>query len=99
MGKEREKKIKYLFVKCLVRVICVKRSDRILKITFDEIIIRNAKTKTTDDSPRDRKFSELVIIFLGGIPPRAITFRQSGTYHLARWLRCVVHSLELLIFL
>lgn len=71
----------------------------ILKDEADEII-SYAKNKLTEDLPRDdyQEFLELVIIFLGGVPPRGITFRQPGPYHLARWMAKAIYSLKLFIF-
>lgn len=71
----------------------------ILKNDVDEIILY-AKKKITEELPRDdyQEFLELVIIFLGGVPPRGIAFRQPGPYHLARWMSKAIYSLKLFIF-
>lgn len=71
----------------------------ILKNDADEIILY-VKKKITENLPRDdyQEFLELVIIFLGGIPPRGIAFRQPGPYHLARWMAKAIYSLKLYIF-
>lgn len=73
--------------------------NNILKNEADEIM-EYAKKKLTEDLPRDdyQEFLELVIIFLGGVPPRGIFFRQPGPYHLARWMAKAIYSLKLFIF-
>ncbi|KAF0750514.1 Uncharacterized protein FWK35_00026340 [Aphis craccivora] len=39
----------------------------------------------------------LVLIYLGGIPPNDIRFRQPGAYHLARWMSKALYCLKILI--
>jgi len=50
--------------------------------------------------PRDdyKEFLELVIIFLGGVPPKSIHFQRPGAYHLARWMCKGIYCLKLYIF-
>jgi hypothetical protein len=69
----------------------------ILKNEIDEIIVYT-KIKIIEDLSRDdyQEFLELVIIFLGSVPPRGIVFRKPGPYHLARWMAKVIYSLKYL---
>ena len=50
--------------------------------------------------PREdyREFLELVIIFLGGTPPRGISFRGPGAFHLARWMAKAIYCLKMYLF-
>lgn len=41
---------------------------------------------------------ELIIIFLGGSPPRGIKFTKPGALHLARWMAKAIYCLKILIF-
>ena len=56
--------------------------------------------RLNDNFPRDdyREFLELVLIFLGGSPPRGIKFRQPGAYHLARWMAKAIYCIKILLF-
>jgi len=72
---------------------------KILHKVADDVIIF-----CTDDLnlnlPRDdyKEFLELVIIFLGGIPPKGIHFKRPGAYHLARWMCKGIYCLKIYIF-
>lgn len=50
--------------------------------------------------PREdyKEFLELVVIFLGRIPPKGIHFRCPGAYHLARWMCKGIYCLKIYIF-
>ena len=50
--------------------------------------------------PREdyRQFLDLVIIFLGGTPPRGISFRGPGAFHHARWMAKAICSLKIDLF-
>ena len=50
--------------------------------------------------PREdyRKFLELVIIFLGGTPPRGISFRGPEAFHHARWMAKAIYCLKMYLF-
>ena len=52
------------------------------------------------ESVRDdyREFTELSIVFLGGLPARAIHFMAPGAMHHARWLSKVIYSLKVWMF-
>ncbi|KAL4131631.1 hypothetical protein QTP88_008916 [Uroleucon formosanum] len=60
---------------------------KILHIVADDVIIF-CKDTLNQNLPRDdyKEFLELVIIFLGGVPPKGIHFKRPGAYHLARWM-------------
>lgn len=64
----------------------------ILKGISDEILIF-AKNKIKDNFPRDdyKELLELIIIFLGGVPPQGIHFRAPGAYQLARWMAKAIY--------
>ena len=48
--------------------------------------------------PREdyREFVELVIIFLGGTPPRGISFSGPGAFRHARWMAKAIYFLKIL---
>jgi len=50
--------------------------------------------------PREdyRELLELMIIFLGGIPLRGISFRIPGAFHHARWMSKAIYCLKIFIF-
>lgn len=45
-----------------------------------------------------RELLELVVIFLGDIPPRGISFRAPGAFHHARWMAKAIYSLKMFLF-
>ncbi|KYM94609.1 hypothetical protein ALC62_14760 [Cyphomyrmex costatus] len=45
-----------------------------------------------------REFLELSCIFLGGVPPRGITFKKPGANQHARWMAKAIYCLKLFIF-
>ena len=53
-----------------------------------EYMIAFATAHLCENQPRNDypEFLELVIIFLGGIPPRGIKFAKPGAVHHARWM-------------
>ena len=53
-----------------------------------------------EEFPRNdyKEFLELIIIFLGGTPPRGIKFAKLGAMHLARWIAKAIYCLKILIF-
>ena len=50
--------------------------------------------------PRDdyKEFLELVIIFLGGSPPRGVHFMAPGAIHHARWMAKALYALKIYLF-
>jgi hypothetical protein len=50
--------------------------------------------------PRDdyREILELAIIFLGGKPPRGISFGTPGALHRARWMAKISYELKMWMF-
>jgi len=71
----------------------------ILKDVADETI-QFCTNKIKEDLPIDnyKEFLELIIIFLGGIPPRGIRFKAPGAYHLARWMAKALYCLKIFLF-
>ncbi|KAG7166730.1 hypothetical protein Hamer_G010380 [Homarus americanus] len=59
-----------------------------------EIVLEAAFTAVGDY----RDLLELSIIFLGGIPPRGISFKASGGIHRARWIAKAIYSMKLWMF-
>lgn len=45
-----------------------------------------------------REFLEISLIFIGGIPPRGITFKAPGAVHHARWLSKAIYCLKIFLF-
>ena len=45
-----------------------------------------------------RELLELMVIFLGGIPPRGISFRMPGAFHHARWMAKGIYCLKIYLF-
>lgn len=43
-----------------------------------------------------KEFLQLIVIFLGDIPPSGIKFRQPGSYHLARCMAKGIYCLKML---
>lgn len=78
------------------------------KSTEDCDISENIKTDTINFAvkhleffqPRDdyRELLELVIVFLGGIPPRGVHFRAPGAIHHARWMAKALYALKIYLF-
>ncbi|KAL4126435.1 hypothetical protein QTP88_010657 [Uroleucon formosanum] len=67
-------------------------------IVLDEVrqqILIFAHEKLKNDFLRDdyKKFLELVIIYLGDVPPGGIKFCRPGPYHLARWMAKVLYRI------
>lgn len=75
---------------------------RINEILGDDTaeILNFAYHKIAQSFARDdyKEFLELVIIFLGGTPPRGIQFKKPGALHHARWMAKAIYSLKILIF-
>ncbi|KAL4125995.1 hypothetical protein QTP88_010227 [Uroleucon formosanum] len=63
-------------------------------------ILNFAENKIKEDFPRNdyRELLELIIIFLGGTPLNGIQFRQTGAYHLARWMAKAIYCFKIYIF-
>ncbi|KAE9528726.1 hypothetical protein AGLY_012301 [Aphis glycines] len=76
-----------------------KNSYKYLKDVENEISLFCTQ-RLNDNFPRDyyREFIELILIFLGGSPPRGIKFRQPGAYHLARWMAKAIYCIKILFF-
>lgn len=75
------------------------RFKTILGDESDEIL-SFAMQKIREDFPRSdyQEFLELIIIFLGGVPPRGLKFSKPGAMHHARWMAKIIYSLKILIF-
>ncbi|XP_050547295.1 uncharacterized protein LOC126908982 [Daktulosphaira vitifoliae] len=60
-------------------------------------MIQFCKIKLEEELPRDdyKEFLELIIIFLGGLPPKGIT---PGACHIARWMAKSLYCLKLFLF-
>lgn len=65
-----------------------------------EIILKNMSDAILKKFPRDdyRELLDLVIIFLGGVPPCGINFRKPGAYNMARWMAKAIYSLKIILF-
>lgn len=76
-----------------------KNSYKYLKHVENEISLFCTQ-RLNDNFPRDdyREFIELILIFLGGSPPRGIKFRQPGAYHLTRWMAKAIYCIKILLF-
>ncbi|XP_076279088.1 uncharacterized protein LOC143208527 isoform X1 [Lasioglossum baleicum] len=50
--------------------------------------------------PRDdyKELIELMIIFLGGTPPKGVRFRMPGAFHHARWMAKAIYCIKIYIF-
>ena len=72
---------------------------KILHKVADDVIIF-CKDTLNQNLPRDdyKEFLELVIIFLGGVPPKGIHFKRPGAYHLAIWMCKGIYCLKIYIF-
>ena len=45
-----------------------------------------------------REILELALIFVGGVPPRGLTFRKPGAIHRARFMSRLIYALKIYIF-
>ena len=65
-----------------------------------ETIIKCMNDAISKKFPREdyRELLDLVIIFLGGVPPGGITFKKPGAYHMARWMSKAIYSLKIFLF-
>ena len=75
-----------------MKVENISESKSILTWATDTLIKSHQKR---DDY---REFLKLVIIILGGIPPRGIHFMAPGAMHHARWMSKVIYSLKVWMF-
>lgn len=59
-----------------------------------------AMQNVQEHHPREdyRELLELTIIFLGGLPPRGISFRVPGAFHHARWMAKAIYCLKIFLF-
>lgn len=75
------------------------KTSNVLNDVRQQILIF-AHEKLRDDFPRDdyKEFLELIVIFLGDVPPGGIKFRQPGPYHLARWMAKGIYCLKIILF-
>ena len=66
----------------------------------NEVLEFAIQTLQKAKQPREdyREFLELVIIFLGGTPPRGISFRGQGAFHHARWMAKAIYCLKIYLF-
>lgn len=76
-----------------------KKSYKYLKDVENEISLF-CRQRLNDYFLRDdyREFIELILIFLGGSPPRGIKFRQPGAYYLARWMAKAMYCIKIVLF-
>ena len=53
-----------------------------------------------EQQPREdyKEFLQLIIIFLGGTPPKNISFRAPGAFHHARWMAKALYCLKIYLF-
>jgi hypothetical protein len=63
-------------------------------------ILNYANVKILEEFPRNdyKEFLELIIIFLGGTPPRGLKFSKPGPIHSARWMAKAIYTLKMLMF-
>jgi len=75
------------------------KAKNVLGVVRQEILMF-AQKKLRDNFPRDdyKEFLQLIVIFLGDIPPGGIKFRQPGSYHLARWMAKGIYCLKIMLF-
>lgn len=75
------------------------KTSIVLNDVREQILIFSHE-KLRYDFPRDdyKEFLELVVIFLGDVPPGGIKFRQPGPYHLARWMAKGIYCLKIILF-
>lgn len=75
---------------------------RVIEILGDNVaeVLTFANNKINEAFPRNdyKEFLELVIIFLGGSPPRGIKFTKPGALHYARWMAKAIYCLKIVIF-
>lgn len=63
-------------------------------------IVEYAKLKLSTNLIRDdyKELLDLVIIFLGEVPPGGIKFKKPGAYHHARWMAKGIYCLKMYLF-
>ncbi|KAL4113207.1 hypothetical protein QTP88_016873 [Uroleucon formosanum] len=79
-----------------------------IKNDYVEKLLHNVSEEIIDFSisylnnmlPREdyRELLELTIIFLGGVPPRGLSFKIPGAIHHARWMAKAIYCLKMYIF-
>lgn len=76
----------------------VRRSVKVSTAT--EMLQFMLTTLENEQQPREdyRELIELIVIFLGGTPPRGISFRAPGAIHHARWMSKAIYSLKIFLF-
>lgn len=76
--------------------------SRIFQIIGDDSteILNFAYKKLDESFPRCdyKEFLELIVIFLGGTPPKGIHFSKPGAVHYARWMAKAIYCLKIIIF-
>lgn len=63
-------------------------------------IVEFARRQLQENQPRDdyREFLELLITFIGEVPPRGVAFMAPGAMHHARWMAKVLYAIKLWLF-
>lgn len=63
-------------------------------------VISFAQYQSHEFQPRDdyKELLDLVIIFLGGIPAKGVSFRQPAGLHRARWMAKAIYALKIFLF-
>ena len=69
-----------------------------LRGEVDELLFARGKLNDKHCRENYREFLELVLIFLGEIPPRGVSFRVPGAMHQARWLAKALYILKIFLF-
>lgn len=72
------------------------RSNDVTTFLYEQLTNAN----TNDSLPRDdyRECAELMIILLGGVPPRGLHWLKPGAYHHARWMPTIIYSAKMFAF-
>lgn len=75
------------FVKTILNDVC----DNVISFANNYLLLKQ---------PREdyREFLELIVIFLGGVPLRGISFRTPGVIHHTRWMAKALYCLKIYIF-
>lgn len=75
---------------------------RVVEIIGDNAgeVLTFAHKKINESFPRNdyNEFLQLLIILLGGSPPRGIKFTKPGAIHHARWMAKTIYCLKIIIF-
>ena len=69
-----------------------------LLTNIDAEWLQKATIEQTDLRDDYRELLELVLIFIGRVPPRGVKFRAPGAMHHARWMSKALYSLKVWMF-